>query len=293
MRIALLGAYGQLGTDLRGALAGHEVVPFGRADFDVRDTVQARELLLACRPDVVINTTAFHRVELCEGDPDTAFAINASAPAQLAKLARELRAGFVHVSTDYVYGGTDVRPLTEAVPPAPVQVYGATKAAGEWMVLLAHPDSLVVRSSGLYGVAGASGKGGNFIQTVIRLAREKGELKIVNDQFLSPTYTADLADGICKLVEHEVSGLFHITNDDSCSWWDLACHVVAAADLRVVVRPVSTAEFGAPVRRPPYSVLDNARWRELGLKPLRPWREAVKAYLEAKGVIAAAVGART
>jgi dTDP-4-dehydrorhamnose reductase len=291
VRIALLGAYGQLGSDLRAVLTEHEVLPFGHSDFDVRDDARARESLTGCRPDLIINTTAFHKVELCEQEPDTAFAVNASAPARLATLARELGARFVHVSTDYVYGGTDLRPLTEAVPPAPVQTYGATKAAGEWLVLLANPDALIVRSSGLYGVAGASGKGGNFIQTVIRLAREKGEMRIVNDQVLSATYTADLAGGIRKLIDHDVSGVFHVTNADSCSWWDLACHVVAAAELSAVVHPVSTAEFGAAVRRPAYSVLENARWRELGLSPLRSWRDGVRAYLQAKGLIATRVGA--
>ena len=291
MRIAVLGAFGQLGTDLRATLQSQEVIPFGHTDFDVRDHVRARELLLASAPDVILNVTAFHKAEACEEDPDTAFATNATAPSRLARFARELGARFVHVSTDYVYGGSDARPLTETVPPAPVQVYGASKAVGEWLILLADPDALIVRSSGLYGVAGASGKGGNFVQTVIRLAREKGEMRIVNDQFLSPTYTADLAAAIGQLLERQASGIFHVTNADSCSWYDLACHVVTTAGLRAVVHPVSTAEFGAVVRRPAYSVLDNARWRSIGLERLRPWRHAVSAYLEAKGLVSAASGA--
>ncbi len=201
MRVALLGAPGQLGSDLTLALAEHDVAPFGHDDFDIRETAGARARLTACRPDLIINTTAFHKVELCEDDPETAFAVNAIAPNRLAKISRDLGARFVHISTDYVYGGTDARPLDEFVPSAPVQVYGASKAAGESLVLLADPEALVVRSSGLYGVAGASGKGGNFIQTVVRLAREKGEMRIVNDQVLSPTSTADLAAAILKLVE--------------------------------------------------------------------------------------------
>jgi dTDP-4-dehydrorhamnose reductase len=223
-------------------------------------------------------------VELCEEDPDTAFAVNATAPAHLAKLARELGAFFVHLSTDYVYGGTDVRPLTELVPPAPIQVYGATKAAGELLVRLADPEALIIRSSGLYGVAGARGKGGNFIETVIRLAHEKGEMRIVNDQILSPTHTADLAGAIVSLLERRVTGLVHVTNTESCSWYELACHVVAAAGLQATVHPVSSTEFSALVRRPAYSVLDNARWRALGFPPLRSWREGVRAYLGSKGV---------
>ena len=285
MRVALLGARGQLGTDLRAALSGHDVVAFVHDDFDIRDIARARERLTASRPDVIVNTTAFHKVEQCEEDPDTSFAVNASAPQGLAKLARELGAPFVHLSTDYVYGRNEVRPLTESVPPAPVQVYGATKAAGEWLILLAHPGALIVRSSGLYGVAGASGKGGNFIQTVIRLAREKGQMRIVYDQYLSPTYTADLAIAIVQLIERRVDGIVHVTNSEWCSWYDLACHVVTTAGLPATVSPISTAEFGAQVRRPAYSVLDNLRFRTLGLAPLRSWKDAACAYLEAKRLI--------
>lgn len=288
MRVALLGASGQLGTDLRAALVGHEVVAFGHGDFDVRAAARARERLVACRPDAIVNTTAFHKVELCEEDPETAYAVNAIAPQRLAKVARELGARFVHLSTDYVYGGTGVRPLSEVVPPAPVQVYGTSKAAGEWLILLADPDALIVRSSGLYGVAGASGKGGNFIQTVIRLAREQGQLRIVHDQYLSPTYTADLAGAIVRLIERRATGIVHVTNSDSCSWYDLACQVVAIGNLNATVTPITTAEFGAQVRRPAYSALDNERWRTLGLEPLRPWRDALRAYLIAKGILAPA-----
>jgi len=285
VRVALLGARGQLGTDLRSALTDHDLVAFVHDDFDIRDTVRARDRLTACRPDVILNTTAFHKIEQCEGDPDTAFAVNATAPQRLAKLAQELGARFVHLSTDYVFGGTEIRPLTEAVPPAPVQIYGATKAAGEWMVLLAKPDALIVRSSGLYGVAGASGKGGNFIQTVVRLAREQGQMRIVNDQYLSPTYTADLAGAIVQLIERRVTGIVHVTNSESCSWYELACQVLAAGGLNATVSPITTAEFGAQVRRPTYSVLTNTRWRKLGLEPLRSWQEALRAYLIAKGLV--------
>jgi dTDP-4-dehydrorhamnose reductase len=285
VKVALLGASGQLGTDLRTVLASHDVVAFVHTDFDVRDHAQVRERLAACHPDVVVNTTAFHKVELCEEDPETAFAVNAVAPQRLARLSRELGAQFVHLSTDYVFGGTESRPLTEAVPPAPVQVYGATKAAGEWLILQANPDALIVRSSGLYGVAGASGKGGNFIQTVLRLARENGQMRIVNDQYLSPTYTVDLAGAIVRLIERRVNGIVHVTNGDSCSWYDLACQVVAIGGLSATVNPITTAEFGAQVRRPAYSVLDNAWWRMSRLEPLRSWRDALRAYLIAKGVL--------
>ena len=241
MRIALLGANGQLGTDLRASLGGHDVVAFVHGDFDIRDSGKAREWIAACRPDVVVNTTAFHKVEQCEGDPETAYAVNALAPQRLAKMARELGAQFIHFSTDYVYGGTIVRPLTEEVAPAPVQVYGTSKAAGEWLIQLANPDALIVRSSGLYGVAGASGKGGNFIQTVIRLAREQGQMRIVNDQFLSPTYTSDLASAIVRLLERRAAGIVHVTNSESCSWYDLACQVVAIGGLTATVTPITTA----------------------------------------------------
>ncbi len=286
MKVVLLGARGQLATDLAAALRHHEILPLSHTDCDVRDSVELRARLITAAPSLVINTTAFHNVPQCETDPDTAFAVNALAPFRLAQLTRELGSRFVHVSTDYVYGGTgDDRPISEDVAPAPVQVYGVSKAAGEHLVQLANPDALIIRSSGLYGVAGASGKGGNFVQTVLRMAREKGEMRIVNDQFLSPTFTADLARGIATLAERAAIGIVHLTNSDACSWYEFACEIVQASGVKATVHPVSTAEFGAPVRRPAYSVLDNARWRTLGLAPLRPWRAAVAAYLEAKGVL--------
>jgi dTDP-4-dehydrorhamnose reductase len=286
--VALLGANGQLGSDLSALLAEPDLHRFTRSAFDVRDAGAARVALAAVRPEVIINTAAFHKVEECEVDPGTAFAVNATAAAVLATIARELGARYVFLSTDYVYGGTDVRPLSEDVPPAPVNVYGVSKEAGERLVLLAHPGALIVRSSGLFGVAGAAGKGGNFIQTVLRLAREKGEMRMVNDQRLSPTYTADLAAGIVELVCRGVSGIVHLTNSESCTWFELASHVVTLAGIPAKVMPCTTAEIGSPVRRPQYSVLANARWQGLGLVPLRPWREAVEAYLLAKGLLAAA-----
>jgi dTDP-4-dehydrorhamnose reductase len=283
VRVALLGANGQLGSDLARALADQDVVPLTRADLDVRDAGHMQAVLGDLGADVVINTTAFHRVEACEQQPDEAFAVNALAPRALARLSCQAGFRFVHVSTDYVFGGSQTRPLTEAVPPAPVQVYGASKAAGEWLVLQANPEALVVRSSGLFGVAGASGKGGNFIETVLRLAREKGTMKIVNDQTLSPTFTRDLAGGIVALIERGARGIVHLTNAGECSWFELAQHVVATARLPAEVHPQSTAESGAPVRRPAYSVLANARLPELGVPRLRPWQEGVTDYLRAKG----------
>lgn len=285
MKVAILGANGQLGSDLRAAFADVEVIPFTRSDFDVRDTTAARAALANQRPDVLINCTALHKLEECEEQQELAFAVNARAPALLAGAARELHARFVHLSTDYVYGGSDTKPLTEDVPAAPVQVYGVSKAAGEWLVQLANPEALIVRSSGLFGVAGASGKGGNFIESVLRWARERGEMRIVTDQVLSPTYTYDLARALRKLIEHNTAGIVHVTNSGACSWLELASWVVETAGVKAAVHPTTTAEFGAPVRRPAYSVLDNARWRALGWPPLRAWRDAVRAYLVAKGTV--------
>lgn len=282
MKVAILGANGQLGSDLRAAFADLEVIPFTRSELDVRDAAAARTALAKQRPGVVINCTALHKLEDCEQQPDLAFAVNATAPAHLAAVAGELGARFVHISTDYVYGGSATRPLTEDVPPAPLQVYGVSKVAGEWLVQLANPEALIVRSSGLFGIAGASGKGGNFIQSVLRWARERGEMRIVNDQILSPTYTPDLARAIRKLIEQSTTGIVHVTNSGACSWFELASWVVKTAGVTAEVHPTTTAEFGAPVRRPAYSVLDNARWRVLGWPPLRLWRDAVRAYLEAK-----------
>jgi dTDP-4-dehydrorhamnose reductase len=279
--LVVIGANGQLGTDLIPALGAldRDVVALKRTDFDVRNHEQAARVLEAVKPDVIINTSAFHKVEACEEDPEQAFAVNAIAVRNLAIVAERIGASLVQLSTDYVYGGSKGTPYDEESVPDPVNVYGASKAAGEFFVRSICSRHLIVRTSGLYGTAGSSGKGGNFVQTMLRLGRERGTVSVVDDQELSPTFTGDLAGMIGRLVQGQAQSLFHVTSGGSCSWYEFAQGIFEAAGMTVEVIPIKTSSTGAKVCRPSYSVLSNRRLELEGFGQMRSWREALAAYL--------------
>jgi dTDP-4-dehydrorhamnose reductase len=295
--ILLIGAGGQLGTDLKNSLPAATLVPLARADLDVTDPTAIERVLAAHQPAWVINTAAFHRVDDIERDPEAtrqAFLVNAAAVHHLARACTRHRARLVHLSTDYVFsGGQDggpAGPYSESAAPAPMCGYGLSKLAGERLIhLAAAPERpaeahVVVRSSGLYGVAGSAGKGGNFVETMLRMAREGKPIRVVDDQVTTPTYTRDLAEGIARLVAaRPPGGVYHLTNGDACSWYEFARRIFTLCGLTPSLTPVSSAEFGAPARRPsPNGVLANTRAMALGLPALRPWPEALEAYLRAK-----------
>ena len=284
-RVAILGANGQLGTDLFqefASLNGTELVPLNHGDLDVCDHQRVTKTLASTRPDVVINLAAFHKLEACEEDLEKAFAVNCSAVRNLAQVCDGLRARLVHLSSDYVFDGGQRTPYWEGSPLNPLNVYGVSKAAGEYFVRNLCRKHLVIRTSGLYGLAGASGKGGNFVETMLRLGQERGSVSVVTDQVLSPTYTRDLAQMVWRLVEVEVQGVVHVTNSGSCSWHEFAEAIFELVKSAVQVHPITTVASGSSVARPSYSVLDNRRLRDDGIAPLRPWREALQAYLEAR-----------
>jgi dTDP-4-dehydrorhamnose reductase len=286
-RILLVGASGQLGTDLRRTLPPAALVPLTRADLDITDPDAVERALDAHAPAWVINTAAFHRVDDIEREESSArraFAVNAAAVGRLARCCARRGVRLLTLSTDYVFGGGPPGPYDEDAPAAPLNVYGASKLEGERLLRAASPDHLVVRSSGLYGVAGSSGKGGNFVETMLRLAREGRDIAVVDDQVLGPTYTADLAQAIARLLAVDPpGGIYHLTNSGACSWFDFARRIFGLCGLAPRLERTTSAAFGAPAERPAHSVLVNARAARLGLPPLRPWADAVAAYLEAKG----------
>ncbi len=284
MRVLLLGASGQLGSELLGRLAAAEVVAPARSALDVTDVVAVARTVAELRPALIINATAFHRVDDIESDPAPAFAVNAAAVHQLAGTAERHQARLVHFSTDYVFGGSGPGPFTEDATPAPVNAYGVSKLAGEQCVRNAGPRHLVIRSSGLYGIAGSRGKGGNFVETMLRLARERTPLRVVDDQVLAPTYAADLAEGVVRLLAVDPpGGIYHLTNAGACSWFEFARRIFTLCGLAPDIVPTTSDAFGAPARRPANSVLANTRTAKLGLAPLPPWPDALRAYLLAKG----------
>jgi dTDP-4-dehydrorhamnose reductase len=289
MHAVIIGSKGQLGTDLQPALADHRLTGLAHADLDVTDLERARAVLGELKPDVVINTSAYHKVDVCEDTPVESFAVNATGAYNLARLAAELDFTLVHFSTDYVFRGDGAVPCRETDVTEPVSVYGASKLAGEKLVAAYAPRHFVIRSTGLYGVAGASGKGGNFVETMIRLGKA-GPVRVVDDQVMTPTATADLAAAVALLLSRQGTadvpyGVYHITSGGQCSWYAFAKTIFELCGMTVELTPITTAESGSMARRPGFSVLDHGKWMRAGFAELRPWREALGAYLKAKGHI--------
>lgn len=281
MKTAVLGAAGQLGRDLCPRLPG-EVIPLTRAEVDLTSAGELRKLLEELRPDVVVNCAAYNFVDRAESEPEAAFAVNAWAVRNLALVCRDLGCVLVHFSTDFVYGLDETRrnPWRETDAPGPVSVYGLSKLAGEYVVRALCPRHLVLRTCGLYGVRGSGGKGGNFVETMLRVAGQGKPLRVVDDQVCTPSYTVDVASAVAPLLETSQYGLFHLTSAGSCSWYEFARTIFELQGMRADLTPIRSSEYAAAARRPAYSVLDNSAREELGLPPLRPWRDALAAYLQ-------------
>lgn len=286
-----MGPNGQLGSDIRRCHeksgAPFDLLELGRDRLDVASPEAIERRFEGIDFDALINCTGYHRTDEVEDNAALAVAVNAHAVKTLAEVCASKRARLIHVSTDYVFGGDAGRtdPLTEDDPVAPVNVYGASKVLGETLADLALEDLVILRVASLFGVAGASGKGGNFVETMVRLANDRDELRVVDDQIMSPTATADVAQVVIRiLLEGCAPGLYHVVNDGSASWFDFAGEIVARARIDSTVSPCTSEEFPTRAARPRYSVLDNTKTsRAIG--PMPPWQAALDEYLRAKGHI--------
>ena len=283
MKIAVLGAAGQLGRDLCPRLASlGDVIPLSRADIDLsRPEKVTPDALAAHAPDVFINCAAYNLVDKAEVEPEAALATNALGVRALAKACHAARVRFVHFSSDYVFGLHITRrlPLAETDAAGPESVYAASKLAGECFALSEALDALVIRTCGLYGVWGSGGKGGNFVETMLRVAGQGKPLRVVNDQHCTPSYTADVADATVQLIRNGTSGLFHIVNQGASTWYEFAAEIFRQVGLKPDLTPITSAEFNAPAKRPAYSVLATDKLVATGVTALRPWPEALAAYL--------------
>lgn len=286
MRVLLLGANGQLGTDLQRVAPDWpevELIPWTRAELDVEDLAGIRATLEASPFDALVNCTSYHKTDDVEDNGTRAIAVNAHAVREMAAACECIGARFVHISTDYVFPGTADQPYTEGDCPAPINVYGLSKYMGETLALQAHPDTLILRVASLFGVAGASGKGGNFVETMLRIAREKGEVRVVDDVRMSPTSTLFAARVILGLLESRAdAGIYHCVNSGSATWYEFAREIIGQAGVPAEVAPITSDEFPAKAPRPAYSVLDNGKLATvIGRVP--DWRESLRAYLRDKG----------
>lgn len=270
--ILVVGAKGMLGQDLMTTLPG-EVRGVDLEDIDITAPDSVRKVLLALKPEVVVNAAAYTDVDGCETNRELAFAVNGHGVGHLARTTAEIGAKLVHVSTDYVFDGGKGSPYREDDPTGPLSVYGESKLLGEENARL-NPDHLIVRTQWLYGLHGK-----NFVETMLRLAGERSELAVVDDQIGSPTWTVDLSRAIRALVEQRCRGTYHAANAGFCSWNEFARTIFAGAGVTVTVRPMSTTELNRPAPRPLYSTLDCGKLaRDAGFTP-PGWREALGSYL--------------
>jgi len=282
MKVLLIGANGQLGTDLLKVFqaAGDTVVPFTHAQLDVCSEAQIAEAMAKAKPDVVLNTAAYHRVDECEHKSALAFQVNGTAVMYLAQASKAAGATLVHYSTDYVFGGYEKgSPYEETDLPAPVNVYGTSKVVGEHLIAAYAERYFTIRTCGLYGVAGSSGKGGNFVETMLKKAMAGDAIRVVDDQILTPTYTADLAQATRDLILTGRYGLYHVSSEGQCSWYDFTRYIFETAGLDAKLSPVKSSEFASPVRRPANSVLSKAKLRAVGVS-IPSWKDALLRYLE-------------
>lgn len=280
-KVAVIGGNGQLGSDVVSAFSGlAEVFPLTHAKVELAHAESVRLCLQAIGPDVVVNTAAMHQVEACETDPSRAFAVNAQGALHLARAAEELGALLVHISTDYVFDGAKSDPYIESDLPLPLNTYGTSKLAGEHLVRAACRRHIILRTSALYGHQPCRAKGGkNFIERMLELGRSQGEVRVVASERVSPTSTLELAQQITALSDAGLYGLFHATSEGCCSWHEFATEIFSAAGMSVRCLPAAANEFPNKVPRPAWSVLENARLKQLGLNRFRDWREGLRCYL--------------
>ncbi|KUK16871.1 dTDP-4-dehydrorhamnose reductase [Thermococcus sibiricus] len=287
MRVAIIGANGQLGSDLVevfGEDSSFEVVPLTHSDLDVT-ILDTLEVLKELKPDVIINTAAYVRVDDAELYPEKAFQVNAIGALNVARAAEEINAVNVYISTDYVFDGSKGEPYTEEDSPNPVSVYGLSKYAGEIFTRNYSRKHYIIRVASLYGKAGARGKGGNFVEFMIQKAKRGEEIRVVDDQFMSPTYTKDVARTLKKLLELKPEfGVYHMVNEGFCSWYEFTKAIFEILGWEVDVKPIKSDELKRLAKRPKFSALRNKKLDGLGLK-MGPWKEALEEYLREKGYI--------
>lgn len=293
MKVLLLGPNGQLGSDIRSLHeqegGSFDLIPVARKQLDVAEPGKIQRKLANENFDILINCTSYHKTDEVEDNATYAFAVNTHAVQAMARICATKRARLIHISTDYVFGGdvTRTRPLREDDHVAPVNVYGASKAMGETLARLATDDVVILRVASLFGVAGSSGKGGNFVETITRIGRETRTLRVVDDQIMSPTATADVARVVMKMVHDGCSpGLYHVVNTGAASWFDFARSIIHITGVDATVTPCSTQAYPTRAMRPRYCVLDNAH-ASASFGEIPAWQDSLENYLRCKGHVTA------
>jgi dTDP-4-dehydrorhamnose reductase len=284
MKILIIGKTGQLGSALlKDALAlGHDVLAPSKQELDILNDDSFLDAMMHYKPEVVINTAAFHNVPLCEVEPIKAFQSNCIAVIKMAEISHEFDAWFVSFSTDYVFSGEKQIPYIESDTPGPLQMYGLSKLAGEYGAL-SYNKSIIIRTCGLYGVQGATSKGGNFVDHRIKDSKQNARIEISNDQTISPTYTEDLSKAVLQLIAHpsKESGIYHLVNEGYCTWYEFTKEIFEILDIGIELVPVDREGKTGKMRRPLFSALDNKKAKRLDIT-LPNWNESLYKYLKIK-----------
>lgn len=285
MKIAVIGSNGQLGSDVVDVFSKSSdvVSALTHQDIEVSDGDSVSSVLREICPEVIVNTSAMHHVEACERDPEKALAVNAIGARNLAFVADALGSALMHVSTDYVFDGVKTNPYVEDDSPNPLNVYGITKLTGEHFVRRQAKKHFVIRTSGLYGERPCRAKSGlNFIELMLKLSKERDELHVVDDEFVSPTPTSELARQIFALSRTDAYGLYHATSEGSCSWYEFAREIFRITGTSIKLTAAGPNEFPAKVPRPKYSVLENRALKSHELNVFGTWQEGLRRYLGRK-----------
>ncbi len=278
-KVLIVGSTGMLAFDLIRVLkTKYEIIGASRADFDIINSLAIDNFVKNSRPNIIINTAAFHKTEECELNPEKSFTVNAIGAFNVAKAAKKIGAKIIFISTDYVFDGGK-KYFTENDAPNPLNVYGASKLAGENLTKIANDDYLIIRTSWLFGIH-KSGKGNNFVTLMLEKAKNGENIKVVSDQFGSPTYTYDLSLKIKELIDQNASsGIYHITNSDSCSFYEFAKIIFELSNLKPQLEQIKSEDSPSKIKRPKYSVLVSENLKKQGIASLRPWQEALSDFM--------------
>jgi len=282
MKVAVVGADGQLGVDVVNQFtrAGDQVSSLTHTEIEISEIDSVSNRLKEIRPDVVVNTAAMHHVEKCEQEPQKAFAVNGLGARNLSLVSREIGAALFHVSTDYVFDGAKRTPYEETDAPRPLNVYGNTKLSGEHFVRGTCEKHFVLRTSAIYGKSPCRAKGGlNFVELMLKLAKERGKVRVVASEFVTPTRTTEIAQQIVALSRTDSYGLYHATAEGACSWHEFAAEIFRLTNTKVILEVAGPNEFPMKVPRPLYSVLENRVLKSRGLNLFQPWQVGLREFL--------------
>lgn len=284
MKCLVFGGAGQLGRDVCTVFEASccDVIAPSHSDCDVCDSGSVNSLVSEIKPDCIVNAAAAHHVEMCEDKPDVAFLVNAVGVRNLAMAADVCSSHLIHVSTDYVFDGKTNVPYVETDLPVPLNVYGASKLAGEAFVLNYCSRGTVMRTSGLYGLTPCRAKGRNFVELMLHLATVRDQIRVVDDEILTPTSTAELAKQIFQVAQSGLAGLYHATAEGQCSWYEFAKAVFEEAQLKVDLQKAQPGEFPVKVPRPAFSVLENAALKDASCTPFKHWRLGLREYMKSR-----------